>query len=79
MTYIKTFVAALALVVMSAFVATPARAEVDPDMRPALEEALNSTVHIQARGAVDNDGNYRNWTGTGYVVAVEDDRVVTRF
>lgn len=76
MTYIKTFVAALALVVMSAFVATPARAEVDPDMRPALEEALNSTVHIQARGAVDNDGNYRNWTGTGYVVAVEDDRVV---
>ena len=76
MTYIKTLVATLALVVMSAFIATPARAEVDPDMRPALEEALNSTVHIQARGAVDADGNYRNWTGTGYVVAVEDDRVV---
>ena len=76
MNLLKKLGAALALAVASIVVATPAQAEIPTEQRPALEQALNSTVHVEARGNVQADGTYRNWTGTGYVVALEDDRVI---
>lgn len=74
---LKTFVALIGLLVFSAMLfVTPLRAEVAPEMRQSLDNALNSTLHIRARGAVGDNGQYSNWSGTGYIVAVQADRVI---
>ncbi len=41
-----------------------------------LPEVMNSVVHISGHKSISADGKYESSIGTGYIVAVEDDRVI---
>ena len=58
------------------FMAAGLAAEVPEERRPALDDAQAGTVSIQVRGPVNEKSQYKNGSGTGFIVARNKNRAI---
>ena len=71
MTSFKKLAMAVAIAASVFTLGSAAHAEVPKNLRPALNDAIDSTVNIRGRGPVEQNGTYKSWTGSGYIVAIQ--------